>query len=109
MKIGLVSYSFINKDVIFNMFQIQKAMQECEKDTDVLCFSEAFLQGFDVLSNIYEIDEKLAVSKDSAIMERIKKWTLEYHVGVMFGYIEKDHNCLYSSYILIRSDTFLGL
>lgn len=101
MKIGLVPYSFKNKDVIFNMLQIQNAMQECEKDTDVLCFSEAFLQGFDVLSNVYEIDEKLAVSKDGVIIERIKSWTLEYNVGVMFGYIEKDNDCLYSSYIFI--------
>lgn len=101
MKIGLATYSFINKDIDFNLSQIQKAMQESDVDTDVLCFGEAFLQGFDVLSNVYEIDVKLAVTQDSAIMDRIKKWSLDYQVGVMFGYIEKDQNYLYSSYIFI--------
>ena len=101
MKVGLVSYECKNNDVIFNLFQIQKAMQECDKDTDILCFGEAFLQGFDVLSNVYEEDVKIAIAQDSAIMHRIKQWTLDYHVGVMFGYIEKNNESLYSSYIFL--------
>ena len=49
MILGLVSYKFINNDTEFNISQIEKAIKQ-SRDIDILCFGEAFLQGFDVFN-----------------------------------------------------------
>ena len=49
MRIGLVSYRCENRNISFNMDQIELAMKRASGKADVLCFSEAFLQGFDSL------------------------------------------------------------
>lgn len=97
MKIGLASYRFINKDIAFNVSQIEKAMKSVQGKVELLCFGEAFLQGFDALSWNYEEDRQIAVSADSEIMQRLCKLTLQYKMGLLFGYIEKSGEDLYSS------------
>ena len=47
MRIGLVSYRCENKNIAFNISQIEKAFREAKGKADLLCFGEAFLQGFD--------------------------------------------------------------
>ena len=54
MRIGLVSYRCKNRDVAFNMGQIERAMRHSEGKADLLCFGEAFLQGFDALCWDYD-------------------------------------------------------
>ena len=49
MRIGLVSYRCENRNISFNMDQIELALKRTSGKADVLCFSEAFLQGFDSL------------------------------------------------------------
>ena len=49
MRIGLVSYRCENRNTEFNMSQIELAMQRSKGKIDLLCFGEAFLQGFDAL------------------------------------------------------------
>ena len=49
MRIGLVSYRCENKNVFFNISQIERAMSEEKGKVDLLCFGEALLQGFDSL------------------------------------------------------------
>lgn len=49
VKFGLASYKFINNDIEFNISQIEKAIK-VSNDIDMLCFREAFLQGFDAFN-----------------------------------------------------------
>lgn len=60
----------------FNMSQIERAMQEAAGKADLLCFVEAFLQGFDSLCWDYEIDKDMAVSLGSETMERYSRGSL---------------------------------
>ncbi len=101
MRIGLASYRVENKNTEYNISQIEKAMKEAKDKVDILCFGEAVLQGFDSLCWNYEVDKEMAISTDSEIMSRIKSLTVQYNMGIAFGYIEKDGECLYSSYAVI--------
>ena len=101
MKIGLVSYRCENKNIDFNLSQIKKALDSCKNKVDLLCFSEAFIQGFDCLTWDYEIDKEMAISKDSIVFDKLKKWSIEYGIALLTGYIEKDNDDLYSSCVVI--------
>lgn len=100
MKIGLVSYRCRNRDISFNMSQIERALMSMKGKADLLCFSEAFLQGFDSLCWNYETDKDIAVSRDSEIMQRLSSWTREYD-------IERDDDRLYSSYAVMADGEML--
>lgn len=102
MKLGLVSYQFRNKDIAFNLSQIEKAMQESQGKVDLLCFGETFLQGFDSLVWDYEIDKDMAITQDSLLMQKLRDLTLQYETDLLFGYIEKDGENLYSSCAVIE-------
>ena len=100
MILGLAAYKFINNDMEFNISQIEKAIQSSE-NIDMLCFGEAFLQGFDAFSWNYDNDKNIAISKDSNIMKRLEQMSKDYNTDLAFGYLEIDNEDLYSSYAII--------
>lgn len=102
MKLGLASYSFKNKDIDFNLSQIEKAMQRSQGKVDLLCFGEAFLQGFDSLDWNYETDKDMAITQDSVVMQKLCSLALQYGTDLLFGYIEKEGEILYSSCAVIE-------
>ncbi len=92
MRIGLVSYQCRNRDTAFNMKQIERAMQCSAKKADILCFGEAFLQGFDALCWDYETDKAIALASTVAlfviqivVLVRTKKNTQKYCGMVLKG------------------------
>lgn len=97
MKIGLVSYEFRNNDILFNLSQMKRAVARTRGKVDLLCFGETFLQGFDSLNWNYDNDKEVAISLDSDIMEKICGLSLWGGVGLLFGYVERDGESLYSS------------
>lgn len=97
MKIGLASYEFINHDIPFNLSQIEKAMKAAQGKADFLCFGESFLQGFDCLNWNYGHDRQIAVSAQSPILQRLCSMTMQYGVDLLFGYVEKCDDSIYSS------------
>ena len=97
MRIGLVSYQCKNRDIAFNMKQIKLAMQRSQGKTDLLCFGEAFLQGFDALCWDYETDKTIAMDLSSETISQLRSWTIQYGISLLVGYIEKDEKRLYSS------------
>lgn len=101
MKIGLAVYEFRNNDIEFNLRQIEKALENARGKVDLLCFSETFLQGFDALTWEYGHDRQVAVSRDSETMARLCAMTEQYQTDLLFGYIEKDGEALYSSCAVI--------
>lgn len=100
MVIGLACYEFINNDVKFNISQLEKALQRCQ-NVDLLCFGEAFLQGFDAFCWNYNVDKTIAVSQNSAEIQQIEQLSKRYATDIAFGYLEKDCDKLYSSYAVI--------
>lgn len=100
MIIGLAAYKFINNNIEFNISQIKKAIR-ASKNIDMLCFGEAFLQGFDAFKWNYENDKDIAISKDSNIMKILEKMSKDYEIDLAFGYLEIDDEELYSSYAII--------
>ena len=107
MRIGLASYRCENKNTEFNINQIERAMREAQGKVELLCFGEAFLQGFDSLCWDFEIDKNIAVSKESETMERLRKMTVQYGMAILFGYIERDGERLYSSCAVIADGTIV--
>ena len=101
MRIGLVSYRCENRNTEFNMGQIELAMQRAEGKADLLCFGEAFLQGFDALRWDYDTDRETALELSSETIARLKGWTVQYGIALATGYIERDGEKLYSSYAVI--------
>ena len=97
MKIGLVSYRSENKNIPFNLTQIERALKETQGQAELLCFGEAFLQGFDSLCWDYETDRQMAVDQNSETMDYLRGLTVRYGTGLLFGYIEKEGDKIYSS------------
>ena len=107
MKIGLASYRCENKHLAFNKEQIERALKEVSGKADLLCFGEAFLQGFDCLCWKYEKDKEMALSLDSETFRCLKDWTVQCGCGIATGYIERDGENLYSSYAVIADGEIL--
>lgn len=102
MRIGLASYDFINGDISFNFAQMEKGMKKAQGEVDLLCFGETFLQGFDALSWNYDQDREMAVCQDSRIMREICRLSDQYGMAVLFGYIEREGEALYSSCAVVE-------
>jgi N-carbamoylputrescine amidase len=102
MRIGAAPYAFRNNDIDFNFSQMEKAMKLAQGKVDLLCFGESFLQGFDALDWNYERDKTVAVSADSDIMCRLCEMSIDYGADLLFGYIERKDECLYSSCAVIE-------
>ena len=104
MKIALASALIVDRDIPFNLSQMEKYMQEAKANGACLvCFGEAFLQGFNALSWQFEKDRKTALSTESEEFAKIKAWTREIGIDVLFGYNELDENAIYSSCALISA------
>ena len=83
------------------MGQIERAMKLAEGKAELLCFGEAFLQGFDALCWNYDTDKLTALELSSEAMTRLRNWTVRYGVSLITGYIEKDGEKLYSSCVVL--------
>ncbi len=101
MRIGLVSYRCKNRNMPFNLGQIERALRETQGKADLLCFGEAFLQGFDSLCWDYETDRHTATEQSSEAISRLRRLTVQYGTALLTGYIEKDGEHLYSSCIVL--------
>lgn len=107
MRIGLASLECKNRNIVFNMAQIEKAMREVQGKVDLLCFGEAYLQGFDSLCWDYTIDKKIALELNSEPIFQLCKWSKTYGMALLTGYIEKEKEQLYSSCIVIENGKIL--
>ena len=101
--IALASASFVNGQREENLRTMLAFMEEASaKGADLICFGESFLQGFDGLCWDYAADRDMAVTQDSGEIRRIRKASLQLGIDVMFGYIEREDESLYSSCMLVE-------
>ena len=60
MKFALAASRFVNGDLAFNLSQIERGMEAAAGEgAALLCFGEAFLQGFDAFCWRYAADREL--------------------------------------------------
>lgn len=98
MNVALASARFANGNVTFNLSQMERfAEMARNQGADLLCFGEAFLQGFDAFVWRYDADRKMAVSTDSPCFDRIRGLSRNTGVDLLFGFLERDGEKLYSS------------
>ncbi|MGN0629403.1 MAG: carbon-nitrogen hydrolase family protein [Oscillospiraceae bacterium] len=104
MKIALASAKFIDKNVGYNLSQIIKFTDIAkENGANLVCFGEAFLQGFDSLCWNYCADKEMALSTDSDVFKLICEKSKASGVDILFGFIEKDGDKIHSSCALIEN------
>lgn len=104
MKIALAAARFRNRDIAFNAKQIERRMREARSGgARLVCFGEAFLQGFDALSWDYSADLARGLSAGSAPIQNIAALSREIGIDVSFGFIERDGEDLYSSCALVEN------
>ncbi len=107
MIVGLASYRFINGDLPFNLAQIAHALAQASGHADMICFGEAFLQGFSAMNWDYAHDRKVAITRDDPLIADLCALTLRYGVDLALGYLERDGEALYSSYTVIEQGAVL--
>ncbi len=107
MTVGLASYRFINNDIPFNLSQIERALSEARGKAELLCFGEAFLQGFSALNWDYAHDREIAVTQEDPLISRLQAMTVQYGVDLAFGYLEREEELLFSSFMVIEAGQLL--
>lgn len=89
--IALASKAFVNGDVPANLATMLDTMAEAAgRGAELVCFGEAFLQGFDGLCWDYGTDRAMALTRDDAPILRIREASRSPGVDVMFGFIERE-------------------
>jgi len=101
MKIGLATAVFTNNDILKNIKTIKEYMKHAQSENvDLLLFGESFLQGFDSLTWKPETDLQIAIEKDDELIQELQNYCQELGVALGFGYMEKDQNKVYCSYLI---------
>lgn len=102
MKIALASARIVDRDINYNLTQMERYMKEAKANSaDLVCFGESFLQGFNALSWQYEEDKNIGLATSSQEFAQIKALTKEIGIDILFGYNELEEDTLYSSCALI--------
>lgn len=98
MKIALAVPKITDGNVLHNINKMERFMCLAKsKGADIVCFGEAFLQGFSCLTWDFDIDKKIAISTDSEIFGNICKLTEKIGIDLIFGYNELCNDSIYSS------------
>lgn len=108
IRIALASMPFVNGDVPQNLHTMLASMEQAaQAGSNMVCFGETFLQGFDSLSWHWETDRHIAVTwQDEAIL-RLRQASRNTGVDLAFGYVEKEYDAAYSSYMVIQAGEIL--
>ena len=102
MIVGLAAARFINNNVNYNLSNCLKYIKNAkEKNLDLLIFGETYLQGFESLEWIPEKDLLIGLDLQSNELNILRKYCKENEIGLGMGYIERQNNTLFSSYLII--------
>lgn len=102
MKIALAGARVRNSDIAFNFAQMIDCMEKArEQGAELVCFGEAFLQGFDAFSWQYEKDREIALSVQDDMFLQLLETSERMAIDVLFGFLEREDETLYSSCALI--------
>lgn len=110
MKIALAAAELKDRDLAYNIRQIERFMKEARANgAELVCFGETFLQGFNCFVWNYEQDRRLAISVDSEIFQYLCRQTAQIGIDLLFGFVEEAENALYSSCALVADGRLVQL
>ncbi len=110
MRIALASARFINRDITFNVGQMDRYIREAKaQGAELVCFGETFLQGFHAMTWDYARDRQAAVTMDSELFQGLCRRTEELGIDLLFGFVEREGENLYSSCALLGGGKLLHL
>ena len=102
MKIALAPARIRDRDIEYNLSQMERCMAGAKQaGAALVCFGETVLQGFDALTWCFETDQTMAVSTDSALFAEICRLSAKHGIDLLFGYVERSGDALYSACALI--------
>ena len=108
MKVALASAKIIDRDISWNLNRMEYFMREAKANgVELVCFGEAFLQGFNALTWKYDVDRNVALKNASCEINRICDMTIDVGIDVLFGYNEIEGEYIYSSCALISNGEIL--
>ena len=108
MRIGLAAYRCESGNTEFNLSQIERALEQTRGEVDLICFGEAFLQGFDSLSWDFDTDEEAALDSSSEAFRRLRELSVKYGTAILTGYIERAEGRIYSSCAVISEGAVIA-
>lgn len=110
MRIALASARVRNNDIAFNLAQLRRYMAQAKaQNADLVCFGEAFLHGFDAFSWEYEKDRAIALSVEDELFQQLIRESAELGINLLFGFLERDGETLYSSCALLGGGRIIRL
>ncbi len=110
MKIALAGARVRNNDIAFNLAQMRAYMAKArDQGAELVCFGEAFLQGFDAFCWEYEKDCMVAVSVQDDVFLQLMADTKKLGIDLLFGFLERDGDKLYSSCALMGGGKLIRL
>lgn len=110
MRIALAAAPVADCDVTANLAQMKRFMQAAQaRGADLVCFGESFLQGFNSLCWRFEEDKDMAITTDGEVFRSILEQSEAIGIDVLFGFIEREGDRLYSSCALIAQGRLLHL
>ena len=110
MKVSLASVRVKDGDAEGNFAAMERAVRQAKEEGAALCcFGECVLQGFNCLTWDFGADRDTGVPVDSPLFGRIRALSRETGVDLLFGFIERDGDALYSSCALIADGDLLHL
>ena len=102
MKIALASARLIDRDIAYNLSQMERFMKRAKAaGGKLICFGETFLQGFCCFDWYFSRDREMAISVDSAVFGKVCALSAEIGIDVLFGFAELDGEAIFSSAALI--------
>lgn len=102
MTIALAAARFVNGDIRHNLSQMWRWAREAwTAGAELLCFGEAFLQGFDGFVWEYEKDKEAAIATDGPVFDELKRISRETGIDLMTGFLERAGEALYSFCALV--------
>lgn len=103
MKIALASARMIDRGIESNLTQMDVLMDQVGAlGADLICCGEMFLRGFNCLTWNFAEASRIACSVRSAPFVRIGRMSREKGIDVLFGFVERDGERLFSSCALVE-------
>lgn len=110
MRIALAAAAYQDGNVAHNLDKMLRFMGMAKAaGTDLVCFGEAFLQGFDALCWDYQIDKDRALPVDAEPVKALCEATKTYQIDLLFGFLEKSGEEIYSSCALVSAGRIVHL
>lgn len=104
MRIALAVVPTTVGDAVDNLAALHGAMRSVAGRCDLLVVGEAFVQGFDALTDDPAHDLAVGWSLEAPLMAQVRGWARDLGLAVCLGLVERHAGHLHSSAVLVGAD-----